>query len=87
MILGLHYDIRLCKYLCKEFAERHAGIVQYIFLSCNHRQPTLKSRQGQFDCSSNEFYKLHLPRPNHVDQHQEFLGLLLTRSSKQMLGS
>ena len=29
----------------------------------------------------------HLSLPNHAGQPQEFLGLLLTRSSKQILGS
>ena len=60
MIMGLHFDIRLCicKYLYKEFAVGHIVIVQYIFLSLNHRKPTLKYRQGQFDCPSNKLYKL-----------------------------
>ena len=61
--------------------------VEYIFRFCNHRQPTLKSRKEQFDCPSSEVYKFRLSRPNHTDQPQEILGLLQTRSSKEVLGS
>ena len=76
-----------CKYLYKKLAAKHILIVQYIFPSCNHKQATLKSRPEKFDYPSNELYKFCLSRPNHADQPQEFLGLLLTRSSKQRLGS
>ena len=65
----------------RKLAVRYIGIVQYSFLSCIHKQPTRIYRQGQFH------YPIHLSRPNHVDQPQEFLGLLLMRFSKQMLNS
>ena len=80
MILGLHYDIRLCicKYLYREHVLRHIGIVQYIFVFYNRRQ---------FGCPFSELCKFHLSCSNHVNQPQRFLGFLLTRSSKQMLGS
>lgn len=85
----MQIDIRLyiCKYLYKELAVRHVDIVLYVFLSYNHRQPILKSRQEQFDCPSNEFYKFHTPSHSYFDQPQKFLGLFLTRFSRQILGS
>ena len=47
-ILGLHANI---------FTRNlQFDIVEYIFRSCDHIQQTLKFRQKQFDCPSNELY-------------------------------
>ena len=45
------------------------------------------NKSGQFGCPFSELCMFHLSCSNHVDQSQVFLGLLLTRSSKLMLGS
>ena len=67
--------------LAFRFAVRHCS-VHFSFL---HGQQTLNPSQRQFDCPWHDLYKFHLSRHNHVGQPHEFIALLLTHSSKQML--
>ena len=55
-ILGLHYDDIRFAFANIFTRNLQFDIVEYIFRSCDHIQQTLKFRQKQFDCPSNELY-------------------------------